>query len=415
MTEFVEAALADARRAIEILAEHPEIAGSGFFAALVLGDVQQVEHALKQSPSIATARGGPRDWEPLLYVCFSVFANGKSSRAPDTAKTARLLLDHGADPNGFYVDSEWPDWPLSCLYAATGRNNNPALARVLLEAGARPDDGESLYHSTEHPDLVCVRLLLEHGASPSQANALKHILDYEHIDGARLLLAAGADPNEVNPQDETALHWAVWRGRSAEIVKALLDGGAHIDARRKDGRTAYALAARTGQKETAALLEMRGANTDLADIDRFLGVCATADPVDLDRMAAGIAVADDDAHLLPDLASTHCTSVVRALLKAGVPVNSTGEHGATALHWACWKGYADVVKLLLDHRASLAVEDAAFHATPVRWFEHGLENSPDRDGGRALTAKLLIAAGAEDSVLRNYLAACDAGLPSQDR
>ena len=50
--------------------------------------------------------------------------------------------------------------PRPCLYAAAGVNNNPALSRLLLEAGARPDDCESLYHSTEHADLVCMRLLL---------------------------------------------------------------------------------------------------------------------------------------------------------------------------------------------------------------------------------------------------------------
>ncbi|HEY6990436.1 MAG TPA: hypothetical protein VH369_18725 [Bryobacteraceae bacterium] len=61
------------------------------------------------------------------------------------------------------------------LYAAIGLNNNPALGRVLLAAGARPDDGESVYHSTEHPDLVCMRLLFEYGASLRGTNALKHM------------------------------------------------------------------------------------------------------------------------------------------------------------------------------------------------------------------------------------------------
>ena len=73
---------------------------------------------------------------------------------------------------------------------------------------------------------------------PLEPNALKHVLDREEIEGLKLLLAAGADPNETNDRGETALHWAVWRGRSEEIVRLLLAGGANLNTKRNDGRTA---------------------------------------------------------------------------------------------------------------------------------------------------------------------------------
>lgn len=294
---------------------------------------------------------GAPEWEPLLSLCF----------APATEQTVprvRELLKNGANPNAFYIHDGWPDSPLSCLYLATGYRNNPELARVLLEAGASVNDGESLYHSTEHADLACMKLLLEHGASPKGSNALKHMLDRENIEGVRLLLAAGADPNERNERGETSLHWAVWRDRSRQILAALIDGGAEIDAKRQDGRTAYALAIVSGQTETAALLASRGANTDVPPPNPH---------------------SPADQRLLPDMAAQHRTAAVRALLAAGFPVDARGEAGGTALHWACWKGYPDLVALLLKHGASITIEDHQYHATPPGWWEHGSVNCGEGD------------------------------------
>lgn len=138
VAEFVKAALGDLRRAQETLTRHPDIAGADLYTALLLGDVPRVQRALSESPERIAEKGGPRRWQPLLYVCVSRFASGRSSRAADLTAAARLLLSRGADPNASYADERWPDSPLSCLYAATGVNNNPALARALLDAGS-PD------------------------------------------------------------------------------------------------------------------------------------------------------------------------------------------------------------------------------------------------------------------------------------
>ena len=126
IAKFIDAAVSDLRRAEEMLAAYPQIADAGFYVALVLGNADGVERALAETPELATSRGGPRNWEPLLYVCFSRFG--------DMVETARVLLRHHADANAAYTPEDLPDNPLSCLYAATGLNNNPALAHALLEA-----------------------------------------------------------------------------------------------------------------------------------------------------------------------------------------------------------------------------------------------------------------------------------------
>ncbi len=366
-----------------------------FYDALLRGQTDAVVKELDRAPEAVNVSGGPNSWPPLAYVC--------TSRHLDRAailRTAKLLLERGADPNAVYVDQNWPDNPLPVLYAATGLNNDPELARALLDAGAKPEDGESLYHSTEHPDLRCLRLLLEYGGSASSFNVLHHMLDREDPAGARLLLSAGANPNQVNGAGGTALHWAVWRGRSAAIVSMLLDAGAHINEERADGRTAYSIAFRSGQKAICELLAARGAHTSVPAIDEFAALCARSSPEEIESLVAerfGSLVKEARtnpaiAKTLPDLAGSHQTAAVRGLLLAGFPINARGEHGATALHWSCWKGYADLVKLLLEEGASLTIEDEVFHGTPQGWAEHGRENCGEDNGDYAEVMRLLSAA-----------------------
>ncbi len=384
---LIDAATSDIRRAESILAAHPYLAEAGLHVALVLGDSKQVERTLRSQPDLAKVRGGPDDVEPLIYVCFSRYANRESNRAGALVETARAVLRYGGNPNAAFISEDLPDNPLPCLYAATGLNNNPELAAVLLEAGANPNDSESLYHSTEHSDLECLKLLLSHGAKPAGTNALKHMLDREDREGLRLLLDAGADPNETNARGETALHWAVWRGRSLAIISELLRHGASVDARREDGRTAYALAVQIGRSEIATALAAAGANTETSPLDRYLAGSLEKLPPDFgpDRI---------EERLLSDLTRSHRTTAVRALLDAGVSVSARGEMGATALHWACWKGYDDIVKLLLAHGASLNSEDEEFHGTPPGWFGHGVQNNTEDRGDYPAVARLLIEAGA---------------------
>jgi uncharacterized protein len=84
-----------------------------------------------------------------------------------------------------------------------------------------------------------------------------------------MLLDAGADINAVNEADFTALHGAAMRGLD-EVLKILVDRGAHINARDYRGRTAYRLAEGAKQSfqfqaypETAQFIKGLGADPTL--------------------------------------------------------------------------------------------------------------------------------------------------------
>ncbi len=129
-----------------------------------------------------------------------------------------------------------------------------------------------------------------------------------------------------------------------------------------------------------------------------MGASATADEKEWEALLSyrpEIVLSAENETLLVDLATNRRTAAVRALLACGVPVDSPGPLGETALHWACWKGCADLVELLLAHGATLNIEDRQFHATAVGWFEHGSENCDEVGGDDAKVARLLMAAGAK--------------------
>ncbi len=89
------------------------------------------------------------------------------------------------------------------------------------------------------------------------------------------------------------------------------------------------------------------------------------------------------------------TNVLRLMLDCGLPVDATGQHQGTPLHWAAFHGNAEMARMLLALHPPLEAKDADFNSTPLGWAIHGSEHGWNCEtGDYAATVDALLQAGA---------------------
>ncbi len=356
---------ADQARAAALLAERPELSAASIHTAAATGDEAAARTFLARDPAAANRNGGPFDWPPLLYLAYSRIGG-------DALPVARLLLDHGADPDAGYL---WEGTsPFTALTGAFGggedRGNQPphhqglALARMLLEAGADPNDSQALYNRQFEPDDAHLRLLIEFGLGSDRDGPWHRRLRSYHGTPSQLL----------DDQLSIAAHY----GRPG-WARLALAAGAHPDGRGTEhpvfhGRTPVQIALDRGNRDVAELLLAAGATaTPLDDVEAFLAAALAGDEATVERLClANPEVAATARKRRPDAMMTATevgrASAVRLLAELGFDLHPGGQ--LTPLHQAAYDGEAALVALLLELGADPTRRDATFDATPLGWAEH---------------------------------------------
>lgn len=385
-----------------LIAEEPRLAGADIYAAAVVGDADAVRRLLEREPALANRAGGPRNWPPLLYLCFSQFLLDNPQRAAGAVDTARVLLAAGADANAFFSFDKWGNNG-TCLYGAARVLRNLPLTEVLLEAGMKWDLIAYLYHAPTARDLPFLDRMLAHGApTDGFSYLLRRMLDFENHATVAWFLAHGADPDDAHPTSgarETNLHWAILRGRRPETVALLIEAGANVNAElARDatawpplrGRTSLALALRVGDAEVARQLRAAGAAEVTLDVaGQFVSACAHAEPVlareCLAALPGGFTTLDaNDQQAITHVAQRGNTTGVRTMLEFGFNARARGWSNFSALAQASWMGHASTVELLLQRGAR---DDSERALSLTRWaFDAGYVNA---DGDYTAVMRML--------------------------
>jgi len=187
---------------------------------------------------------------------------------------------------------------------------------------------------------------------------------------ARALLDRGAAIDAKDREGATALSRAAQAGKTA-VAALLIDRGANLNARAVDGSTPLFYAAEADRAAMIRLLIERGGDPNIPGRKGIRPLAAaaytgSAGSVELliKRGADPDALDDDGKSAMVYAAGRAYAPVVELLSAAGGDVNRRYAHGLTALMWAAGHdasaGVDDVeatLKALIDHGAALDLKD----------------------------------------------------------
>ncbi len=347
-------------RAARILARHPEITRQSIHAAVIAGDVAAVESLLQQDPRSASAKAGPRDWEPLLYLAYARLPTREA--ADNAVPIATRLLDHGASPHVQMSDGENPFTALTGFIGEGERTlqqvpphpHAAALVTLLIERGANPFDTQALYNtSLWHDSTQWLELLHGCDAAAGMAARWKQSnngrpgqLDYllgnavarNHVRRVAWLLDHGANPRTKSIYSRRNLHTeAVLHGHTA-LGNLLAAAGAQVEP----------LAGREAFQAASLRLDVQLTRT----LARQHPECLT------------------DPTTLLVAARRGQTRVVELLLDLGTSADAANTAGERPLHVVVWSDSVPTAQLLIARGAQIDARDHRYGATPLGWAIH---------------------------------------------
>ena len=310
----------------------------------------------------------------------------------------RILLDAGAkldvgirSPLFMAMQTGQPE-AVTLLYRAAGGDRRLLSGRIIhgwsmwrlfpkwhiySQKQARPPGGSCMHFAATH-NLVSMVSFLRHLGEDvdcihSGLTAL-HVaaaLGGEHV--LHELLTHGADPNKSTGEQCTALHYAVYHGKSLFVIQTLLEHGANPNARDKAGNGSLHIMSFRREyledKKMFPLLLQHGADVNLQN--RY-----GRPPLyyaNMPDMARRLIANGADVNLrdfvkqetpLHRLSRRVSSETVKLLLDSGAKVNARNIYYRTSLHLSGLREKIDTMEILLDARADVNIQDIEHGETP---------------------------------------------------
>ena len=318
---------------------------------------------------------------------------------------AALLVQKGANTNVRNNSGEIPadslkaDWGtvqfiVQLLQIQVDRekveSGRAKVAELLSQQGAQTGfagfTGNDIWSAVGSGDIETIKQQLakgadinaqggEYGITPLSWAAL-----LEQTQTAELLIQRGANVNSKNRDGSTSLHSAAFLGRH-EIAKLLVQKGADVNARNNEGTTAMdALKTdwgtvqfiaqllqiqvdrekvESGRAKVAELLSQQGVQTGFAGLaGNDIWTAAVLGNIEAvkQHLAKGVDVNaknKDGASALHVAAIVGQYEVAELLIQKGADVNFRGNDGGTALHAAAFLGQYEIATLLVQKGADV--------------------------------------------------------------
>jgi ankyrin repeat protein len=321
---------------VEFLTERGAVVDT--HSASRLGMMPKLRELAAADPTAVHARGG--DGQTPLH-----FAS--------TVEVAEFLLSNGADIDARDVDHE--STPAQYMLRVEHRRHYPAdrqdVARYLVSRGC-------------HTDILMAAAL-------GDADLVR-----QHLDNDPACIRMNVSEEWFPKQD--------FRAGGAIYIWTL---GAH--------RTAHAVARDFGHEDVFQLLMERTPDDLKLSLACELGDDAVFHEFLSKYPDAARTLSEPDRRKLPTAAQSNNTKAVRLMLEAGWPVDTPGEMGGTALHWAGYNGNAEMTREILRFHPALELKSREHESTALGWAVFGSGNSWRRDTGDFVgTVRALLEAGA---------------------
>ena len=203
----------------------------------------------------------------------------------------------------------------------------------------------ALIYASMHSTETIVRLLLEHGAQVNDQDnegktALHIAAVYNRSQIIKVLLSYGADSNLKTIEEQTAMHIAAEED-GLEALRILLTN-TNVNVQDDDGLTILHYAAEQGCLQIVGLL--LNANADITIQSYIMGDTAAHVAIFWERL-----------------------DVLELLLGNGADPNAVNHDGTSLLHYAAESGILQGIKLLLDAKADITIQDSVEGETAAHY------------------------------------------------